>query len=203
MRSRGNMESQNCNCNCWESKLLFSTIFVSWLLSWSCSAAALSIRHNLEISCSSIASLATSVATLSTSITSLTSIGASSAISTISTEPVPAVSVASSSSTSSSVTSTSTTSIATSTTTSATSASLAGLGLVDLDLLPIQGSAIHFPDGGLSSVLVLEGDEGVAFASVVDISDWSELLKLALELHVLEVLVDTIDEEFTSVACHS
>ena len=66
-----------------------------------------------------------------------------------------------------------------------TASSLAGLGLVDLDLLPIQGSSVHLADGVLSRLLVLEGDEGVALAGVVDIGDGSELVKFALRREMM------------------
>ena len=65
---------------------------------------------------------------------------------------------------------------------SATSTStLAGLGFVHLDLLSVDSGAVHLPDGVLSGLLLLEGDEGVALAGVVNVSDETELLELALE----------------------
>ena len=77
--------------------------------------------------------------------------------------------------------------VAAATSTASTASALTGLGLVDLDLLPVQGGSVHLADGGLSRLLVLEGDEGVALAGVVDIRDGSELVELALrgEIHVL------------------
>ena len=64
---------------------------------------------------------------------------------------------------------------------SATASSFPGLGLVDLDLLAIQSNSVHFTDGSLGRVLVVEGDEGIALASVVDISHLAKLLKLGLK----------------------
>ena len=66
-------------------------------------------------------------------------------------------------------------------TASTAAAALARLGLVHLDLLAVEGGTVHLPDGGLGSVLVLEGDEGVTLSGVVDIGDRSKLLELALE----------------------
>ena len=69
--------------------------------------------------------------------------------------------------------------------TSATStSSLAGLGFVHLDLLSVDSCAVHLPDGVLGGLLLLEGDEGVALAGVVDISHHAEFLELALDKKV-------------------
>ena len=66
--------------------------------------------------------------------------------------------------------------------TSATStSSLTGLGFVHLDLLPVDSCAVHLPDGVLGGLLLLEGDEGVALAGVVDIRHHAEFLEFALE----------------------
>ena len=75
--------------------------------------------------------------------------------------------------------------VAAATSATSTASSLAGLGLVDLDLLPIQGSSVHLADGVLSRLLVLEGDESVALAGVVDIGDGSELVKFALRREMM------------------
>merc|ERR1719328_777305 len=89
----------------------------------------------------------------------------------------------------------SSTSSATSTTTS-----LSGLGLIDFDLLAVQGLSIHLPDGVLSCILLFKGDKGVSLAGIVNIGHGSKLLKLRLEFDVLEVLVNSIDKQLASVA---
>ena len=86
----------------------------------------------------------------------------------------------SSSETSSTSTAEATTSSSVASSSTTTSTSLTGLGLIDLDLLAIQGHSVHLTDGGVSGVLVVEGDEGIALAGVVDIGHCAELLELSL-----------------------
>ena len=62
----------------------------------------------------------------------------------------------------------------------ATTAALSRLGLVDLDLLAVEGDAVHLADRRLGCALVVEGHEGIALAGVVDISHLAKLLKLGL-----------------------
>ena len=70
--------------------------------------------------------------------------------------------------------------IAATASTASTASSLAGLGLVDLDLLAVEGDAVHLADRRLGCALVVEGHEGIALAGVVDISHLAKLLKLGL-----------------------
>ena len=63
--------------------------------------------------------------------------------------------------------------------TSAT-ATLTRLGLVDLDLLAIEGHPIHLADRRVGGLLLVEGHEGITLAGVVDVRHSSELLELGL-----------------------
>ena len=63
--------------------------------------------------------------------------------------------------------------------TSAT-ATLTRLSLVDLDLLAIEGHSVHLADRRVGRLLLVEGDEGITLAGVVDVRHSSKLLELGL-----------------------
>ena len=153
----------------------------------------------------------TSVAAATTSVSTTTStpstVATAATVSTVAaaTASVAAATTSVSAATTSVPTTASTTSTTVATASTATSpatTSFSGLGLVDLDLLAVDGGSVHLLDGALGLSFAAEGDKGEALAGVVDVCHLAALLELGAELAVLHVLVDAVDEQLAAVLAH-
>merc|ERR1719341_1130556 len=85
-----------------------------------------------------------------------------------------------------------------------TAAALTRLGFIHFQLLAEYSLTVKTLLSGISILLPLVGDEGVALAGVVHVSHHAELVKLTLDLLIGEILIHTVHEQLGHlVSCRS